>query len=314
MSSLVSASSSTPASPFLPSPLSYLHEKVCSVFSEGPERSAGKFVALRQLVLDGRDAPVEFNSDYRAIGAGQIRWNACELVAGTVMVMASPCDRSENRRALRFASKTLGSLPTMKTVTTVPSADLCEYFRVAKKAAIDGQVGELTVLCVNLVDVGMLERRQAGEHDMQYTSFEHTFVLGIGREGFRMWSVWGGCEYQLDDLATPEGARLRDWDEGKEFLKTFKVLTAGKGTWSEEINKAYDKLFEVDLLSICGEDKRYLPVVPNYRPWVRIFEVKDVKMANVEKLKWYQNSRKSGTMKLLTRNQFSIRPTAEKIM
>ena len=170
---------------------------------------------------------MDFNSNLYAIDVGQIRWSVCELVAGTVLVMASPCDRSQNLRALRFASKTLGGLPTMKTVNTVPSADLGEYFRVAKKAAVDGRVGELTVLGVNLVDVGMLERRQAGE-DLKHTSFEHTFVLGIGREGFRMWSVWGGCEYQLDDLATPEGARLRDWDEGKEFLKFFKVLTSGK--------------------------------------------------------------------------------------
>ncbi|MCJ1393967.1 hypothetical protein MMC18_006844 [Xylographa bjoerkii] len=291
MSNLSSASSSTPASPTQPSTLSFLHESVRSVFQEGPERSAGKFVALRQLVLDGRDTPVAFDANLHAIGAGQIRWNACELVAGTVMVMASPCDRNQNRRALRFASKTLGSLPTMKTVSTVPSADLSEYFRVAKKAAVDGREGELTMLGVNLVDVGMLERRQAGEQDLQYTSFEHTFVLGIGREGFRMWSVWGGCEYQLDDLSTLEGARLRDWNEGKEFLKTFKVLTAEKGTWSEEIIKAYDELFDVDMLSICGKDKRHLPVVPDYRPWVRIFEIKDVKTANMEKIKWYRKSR-----------------------
>ena len=219
MSNLSSASSS------VPSPLSFLHESIRSVFQDGPARSAGKFVALRQLVLDGRDAPVSFDSNLYATDVGQIRWNACELVAGTILVMASPCDRSQNRQALKFASRTLGGLPTMKTIDTVQSADLGKQFRAAKKAAIDGQVGELTVLGVNLVDVGMLERRQAGE-DLEHTSFEHTFVLGIGREGFRMWSVWGGCEYQLDDLATPEGARLRDWDEGKEFLKTFKVLTS----------------------------------------------------------------------------------------
>ncbi|MCJ1377352.1 hypothetical protein MMC17_000447 [Xylographa soralifera] len=287
MSNLSSASSSTPASPsLLPSPLAFLHETVRAVFQDGPERSAGKFVALRQLVLDGRDAPVNFGSNLHAIDVGQIRWNACELVAGTVLVMASPCDRIQNRQALKFASKTLGSLPTMKTVTIVPSADLGEYFKVAKKAAVDGRVGELTVLGVNLVDVGMLERRQAGE-DLEYTSFEHTFVLGIGREGFRMWSVWGGCEYQLDDIATPEGARLRGWDEGKEFLKTFKVLTAGKGTWSEEINKTYDTLFDVDLLNMYSKGKRRLPVVPDYKPWVRIFGINDVKTTNMEKLKCY---------------------------
>ncbi|MCJ1431834.1 hypothetical protein MMC27_001189 [Xylographa pallens] len=266
MTNLSSASSSTPASLSHPSPLSFLHENIRSVFQDGPERSAGKFLALRQLVLDGRDAPVDFDSNLYAIDVGQIRWSACELVAGTVL--------------------TLGNLPTMKTVNTVPSADLVECFRVAKKAAVDGRVGELTVLGVNLVDVGMLERRQAGE-DLEHTSFEHTFVLGIGREGFRMWSVWGGCEYQLDALAMPEGARLRDWDEGKEFLKTFKVLTSGKGFWSEEINKAYDTLFDVDLLNLCGKDKRRLPVVPDYKPWVRIFVINDVKTANVEKLKCY---------------------------
>ena len=228
MSNLSSASSSTPTSPSLASPLSTLNDSVRSIFDEGHERAAGKFVALRQLVLDGLDRPVQFDANGQAIGAGQVGWDACELVAGTVMVLASPCDRLENLRALRFASKILGERPTVRIVSTVPSADIGAHFSVAKKAAIDGRVGQLTVLGVNLVDVGMLERRQAGE-DPKYTSFEHTFVLGIGREGFRMWSAWGkGYESRLDDLAEPEGARLRSWDEAKEFLKNFKILTSAK--------------------------------------------------------------------------------------
>ncbi|MCJ1281915.1 hypothetical protein MMC26_001238 [Xylographa opegraphella] len=285
MSKHCEASSSTPASSPL-SPLAFLHDRILSIFQDGRKRSAGKFLALRQLVLDGTDPVLDFDANLQAIGTGRIGWNVCELVAGTVMVVASPCDRRQNKQALRFASRILGGLPTMRTVGTVPSADLGEYFRVAKKAAIDGHVGKLTVLGVNLVDVGMLERKQAGK-DLGYTSFEHTFVLGIGREGFRMWSAWARCDYQLDDLAKPTGARLRDWDEGKELLKFFKILTTGKGTWSEEINKAYATLFEVDLLEIRGKDKQCLPIVPEYKSWVRIFEINDVQTTNFEKLKCY---------------------------
>ena len=224
-----SSSSSTPVSLPVPSTLFSFYQKVVAFLAEGPARTAGKFVAIRQLILDGTDAPVNFDSNALARNpTAQIPWNVCELVAGIVMTLASPCDTVENRKALRFASTTLGGLPTMATVTTIPSMDLEEYFRVAKIASINRQLGELTVLGVNLVDVGTLDRRQRGGGDMRYTSFEHTFVLGIGLEGFRMWSVWGGCEYQLEHLSSPEGARLRYWTEVKDFLETFKVLTTGK--------------------------------------------------------------------------------------
>lgn len=86
----------------------------------------------------------------------------------------------------------------MAEISSTPSADLPKCFTQAKKAAIDGKIGKLTVLGVSLGDVEMIERGEKKSKDIDYTSFAHTFVLAIGREGFRVYQAWGEHGYRLD--------------------------------------------------------------------------------------------------------------------
>ena len=126
--------------------------------------------------------------------------------------------------ARKFLSKSLGGLPTMADVLKTPSTDLPKRFAQAKKAAIDGTVGKVTVLGVNLVDVEMLERGEKKSRDMNYSSFAHSFVIAIVREGFRTYQAWGEHGYLLDQHLMRRGSRLRSWEDSKTFLKTFQEL------------------------------------------------------------------------------------------
>jgi len=59
-----------------------------------------------------------------------------------------------------------------------------------------------------------------------------------------------------------------------------------QGTWSNELNGAYKECFQVDLTSICGKKKLQPPIVPVYRPWVKVHEINDVKVDNIKKFTW----------------------------
>ena len=126
--------------------------------------------------------------------------------------------------ALRFQARSLGGVPTMAEILSPPSADLPKLFSEAKVAAIDGKVGKMTVLGVSLVDVKMIERGEKKSLDMRYTSFAHSFVLAVGREGFRVFQAWGEHGYRLDQFLMRGGSRLRTWKEAKRFLKKFQNL------------------------------------------------------------------------------------------
>ncbi|KAE8311206.1 hypothetical protein BDV41DRAFT_542830 [Aspergillus transmontanensis] len=148
-------------------------------------------------------------------------WNSCQLAATLVLLLASPPEPNSVFEALKFLSKSLGGLPTMTDVLKTPSTDLPKRFAQAKKAAIDGKVGKVTVLGVNLVDVEMLERGEKKSRDMNYSSFAHSFVIAIAREGFRIYQSWGEHGDHLDQYLMRRGSRLRSWEDAKTFLKTF---------------------------------------------------------------------------------------------
>lgn len=59
-----------------------------------------------------------------------------------------------------------------------------------------------------------------------------------------------------------------------------------QGKWSSELNSVYKECFEVDLDSICGRRRPQPPLVPVYRPWVKIHEINDVKVDDIKKFTW----------------------------
>ncbi|PYH79677.1 hypothetical protein BO82DRAFT_264038, partial [Aspergillus uvarum CBS 121591] len=185
--------------------------------------------------------------------------------------------------ALKWQSQALAGLPTMVDVWKTASADLGKRFAQAKKAAIDGRVATVTVLGVDLVDVELLDRGEIQNRDTDYTSFAHTFVLAVGREGFRVYQAWRARGHRFDQYLVNDGSRLRSWAESKSFLRSFGRLCRSQKKWSPELNSAYAECFGIDLDSICGDGRPKLPIVPVYRPWVRIFEINDVKAEHIRK-------------------------------
>ena len=85
-----------------------------------------------------------------ALGDTPLPWNSCKLAASLVLILAAPKDPEAMHSALKFQSSTLGGLPTMAMINSTPSADLAARFARAKKAALDGKVGKVTVLTVSL--------------------------------------------------------------------------------------------------------------------------------------------------------------------
>lgn len=112
----------------------------------------------------------------------------------------------------------------MSLINNTPSASLKGRFARAKKAAIDGKIGKVKVLAVSFVDVEMIERSETGNKPMGYSSFAHTFVIGISREGWRLYQAWGEHGYTLQEYLDRDRARLRDWDEAERFIKSFEAL------------------------------------------------------------------------------------------
>ncbi|PYH28309.1 uncharacterized protein BO87DRAFT_452317 [Aspergillus neoniger CBS 115656] len=162
--------------------------------------------------------------------------------------------------ALKWQSRSLGGLPTMADISSTTSSDLPKQLSQAKKAAIDGKIGKTTVLVVSLVDVEMIERGERQSRNMNYTSFAHCFVLAIGREGFRVYQAWGEHGYRLDEYLKRGGSQLRSWKEATAFLKSFRKLAIIRR-------------------------RLQAPLVPVYRPWVRTFEINDVRLEDIKKFR-----------------------------
>ncbi|KAJ6126130.1 hypothetical protein N7471_010623 [Penicillium samsonianum] len=207
-------------------PLEGLDWEVKKFFDKGPLDASIKFHALQCAVLEGTTVVDIYRAqDLPPIFAQAIPWNSCKLATTLVLLFACPSDSDSIFEALKFQSRSLNGLPTMADIISNPSADLPKRFARAKKAAIDGKIGETTVLGVSLVDVEMIERAERGSSDMRYSSFAHSFVLAIGREGFRVFQAWGEHGYRLDQYLMGGGSRLRDWEDAKKFLKLFSKLT-----------------------------------------------------------------------------------------
>jgi hypothetical protein len=208
-------------------PLEELDKAVKSFFDNGPAAASIKFAALQHAVLEG-ETVVDLGGGFRLMDPlipERVPWNSCKLTTTLLLILACPSRPESMLDALKWQSRSLGGLPNMAEISGNPSADLPKRFAQAKKAAIDGKIGKVTVLGVNLVDVEMIERGEKRSLDMDYTSFAHSFAVAIGREGFRVYQSWGKHGYRLDQYLMRGGSRRRSWKEAKSFIKTFQKLS-----------------------------------------------------------------------------------------
>ena len=56
-----------------------------------------------------------------------------------------------------------------------------------------------------------------------------------------------------------------------------------QGKWDDDCNKLYEKLFDVNVIEICGPTGPSKPIVPTVDPWVRLLVMEDVKLDDVYK-------------------------------
>ncbi|KAL9132545.1 MAG: hypothetical protein Q9175_006281 [Cornicularia normoerica] len=157
----------------------------------------------------------------------------------------------------------------MSVINATPSATLTQIFAQVKKAAIDGKVGRCNVLGISLATP---------------LSLTPSFFISVLRKVHL--PVLAKQGYTPDEYLERDGARLRDWKEPKAFLKASLMLATAVGSWSQKINDAYEACFEFNIFNICGEKGPQKPIVPNYRLWVRFFEVENVKDSDIEKFAW----------------------------
>ncbi|KAK5682446.1 hypothetical protein LTS10_005574 [Elasticomyces elasticus] len=254
------------------SPLLALQHLVASVFLHGPLRAGGLYGSLG-LVAEHNTNEAEVPSENL-----DVEWRSCKAAATLVGLLACPVKQLYTTR--KFLSGLLGGLPTLKEIRTTPSASLPVAFRAAKTLARKAPV--MTLILVSLVDVHIFELAAKRKAD-SFTSFAHSFAIGIGPEGVIVWQAWGEHGYSLDKFIENGGARLRNWQEAGSFIDWFDRLTQHKGKWDAKRNKLYQQCFEVDMNSICGPEGPSKPIVPEYEAWVRLKVFEGVQFADLYK-------------------------------
>jgi hypothetical protein len=207
-----------PAPDNLQSVLLALQQQVLNIFKHGPQRATGVYGSLLEAALSGltkakipdRDLPIP--------------WNSCRAAATLVGLLACPSGRVDE--VMEFLSRDLGGPTTLKEIRKTPSASLQTAFQDAKALAC-GEKRTSSVIVVSLTDVHIFELADQGRSE-GYTSFAHSFVLGIGPEGVVVWQGWGEHGYGLDQWINDGRARVQTWQEAGDLVGVFEKFTAYK--------------------------------------------------------------------------------------
>jgi hypothetical protein len=207
-----------PASEKLQSPLLTLQQQVANVFQHGPLRIGGVFGSLSIAARAGV-TKAEFPD-----GDLDVPWNSCKAAATLVGILARPAKRLFE--VVKSLSQALNGLPSYEEIHNTPSASLLTAFQPAKALA-RGEKGISSALVVSLIDVHIFELVKQ-ERSEDYTSFAHTFVLGIGPEGVIIWQGWGEHGYGLDQWIKNGDARVRSWKEADDFVDVFEKFVSYK--------------------------------------------------------------------------------------
>ncbi|KAL5340858.1 hypothetical protein BJX70DRAFT_81808 [Aspergillus crustosus] len=285
--------------------LEIIDARVREFFQMGMPVASLKFGALLNAALQGQtlvkpeSAVVQKdNSSWEEILAENEKlypYHSASLVTTLLLLLACPNNHQKMIDAARFQCESLRQPLTVEQVYNSPSESLAAQVAKAKKAAVDGRVGKITVLAVHLADLEFIKRTEMGrlaaskDRDIDflagYTTFDHSFVLTIGREGFRLYQGWSRDpeqrRYSLDEWLKTGGTRTRGWDEAGKWVKNFqKLATAKEPVWTPKINDLYRECFGVDLEK---HHTTWLLHRPAFHPWVFIHALEDVQVGDVMK-------------------------------
>ena len=152
-------------------------------------------------------------------------WTASTIASATLGIFACPAQRL--REVFEFGPEELNGLTTFEAIRQTPSESLRKAFLDAKARAC-GDKGSIGLITVSLVDGHMLELKEQGR-PRSYTSFKHTFVLGVAPEGVIVWQAWGDvddCGYAIGHWVSSGGSRIRNWQEAGDFVDTFEKFAS----------------------------------------------------------------------------------------
>lgn len=204
-------------------PLEILRQQIEAIFSRGRLVASTLFMGVNESAKKG-----ELKIDLKQISGNftKLPWNSCKLAATLVLIFASPPRQKCMFEAIKLNSQSLGGLPTLQMIRSIPSASFNQAYKKAKDAALSPN-GATTVICVLLTDVHIFELARLGTSE-SWSSFAHSFVVGIGPGGVIIWQSWGEHGYTLDEYLARGGARVRTWEEADEFVRVFKKLVSSK--------------------------------------------------------------------------------------
>ena len=225
--SLSSTASITPhPDPFIlasSNPLSALWLITNRFFSAGPAAAAYFFVALEAAVRINSVVVHALNIPAPpSLWAGAVDWTVPKVGMTLLLTLASSKKNMFDVYA-RY-SKSLGPRDMrVEEMRTKKSASLRKAILVAKADARDR--GRTTVLGVRLRDVLYAQMCEVHGKDIEkfFTSFERMVVLGVCKEGAKMWLVGGEGGLTGSLMASNEGfgAQVGCWDELDEFVRDF---------------------------------------------------------------------------------------------
>lgn len=203
-------------------PLSELQYVVSEIFKAGLQQASIIFHAILGAAQKGTT-----DAQTRELTM-PVPWNSCKAAATFVGLFACPTEQLFE--ILKFQITSLGYTPDLGMIRKTPTTSFLKAFKAAKERA-RGQERVTTVMMVSLFDVHILELAAVGNSE-GYTSFAHTFVVGVGPEGVVVWQGlgydWGELGYGLDEYVARDGAKVRSWQEAGDFADRFDKLTQHK--------------------------------------------------------------------------------------
>ncbi|MCJ1246519.1 hypothetical protein MMC30_003727 [Trapelia coarctata] len=272
------------------SALTILHEMI-QVFLGNPPQVAGEYLTLLEEAVDSRSQVVIDWPHFVANGVTippprpdyRSRWSTGKDVTSLVLFLAPP------RARLFSAQRFLQHSWTVETShqTFLSTKLSAEYLR-AKNSILNAQEPKTVVIAVRVEDLfdtinGGLSHPQAS----QSTAFQHSFTIGIGSEGVRIWQCWDHeFAFSLYGWQARGGTRVRSFEEMDAWMQKFDHLSQPSDTWSTELNDSYKHCFEVDFLAHCDIGNSYAPMASIYRSLIWMFTLPDVTFDDLAKFTW----------------------------
>jgi hypothetical protein len=116
-------------------------------------------------------------------------------------------------------------LSSSKASNQEPSASL-QTASTEARALARGSHAECSLIMVLLVDVHLQELEKQGRQNA-YTTFMHSFTMGVSPEGVIIWQAWGP-RYGLGEWISKGGADVRTLEKASEFVDNFEKFVAYK--------------------------------------------------------------------------------------